>query len=275
MQSWYKELRQICLLTLGFQCCNCVSAAERKTLVANTLEYPPYEYTNDHGHASGLAIEIIDEVFKQIDNYNIRYEFYPWKRAVLHTQRGEADILFNAGVSDARKLWGNYANSVLINQTYVLFKRQDSNIAFKPDFSGFHQYSIAIKRGYLYGTGPFRQALDTGKFGAISISSSTQQSVKKLLHRRVDLFVGDYTPTMYAIRRAKLESVIDIVQDDTGNAVVLTWPTYLLFSKQTVPIELVQQVTQVLDEMKQSGRYQQIVERYTQGISMPQDAAPH
>lgn len=232
-------------------------------LVASTLHYPPYEYM-ENGVAKGIAVDLIREAFRRVGEEKVTFQFYPWKRAVYLTQHGHSDVLFNAGKNKARQEWGLYTDSVLIQQSYVLFKRADDDLSVSPDFSDSADKSIAVRRGYLYGSGSFRQALDSEKFSAVTLSDSTEQSVSQLLNGRVDLFVGDLLPVLYYLKQEGLEKEVDIVMDNGDAMEVLSWPTYLLFSKQRSSNEFVQRVSSAMDEMKADGTFQGISERYTQ-----------
>lgn len=235
-----------------------------RAILAATLDYPPYEYLED-GQPKGIAVEIIREAVKRTGVNEVVFEFFPWKRAVFLVESGQNDILFNAGKNQARQQWGYYVDSTLRLQKYVLFKKRSKNIEVNPDFSNVKDKSIAVRLGYLYGSGPFRHALDEEKFNYVILSNSTRQSVDLLLGDRVDFFVGDYLPVMHYIKENALYDRIDIVKEPVGrsdNLVVLTWPTYILFSNQKVSLKYVQEVEAAMNEMKADGFIDSVFEKY-------------
>jgi polar amino acid transport system substrate-binding protein len=242
--------------------------ADALKLRAATLEYPPYQFIVD-GKATGFSIDIINEISARLVDTHIEFNFYPWKRAVFSAQSGRSDLLFNAGKNKARQEWGKYTQSVLIEQEYVLFKRRDSNIEIMPDFSGASSYSIAVRAGYLYGSGKFRDALDNNSFLGIEYSESTAQSINMLLGQRVDVFVGDYLPVMHYIKANNLIEKIEIINDPTQVATYLTvleWPTYLLFNRQNISDSLVSRFDDTLMEMKRDGTYQKLYLKYRDSL---------
>lgn len=247
-----------------------------RALVAATLDYPPYEYLQD-GEAKGIAVDILREAARRTGVDEVIFNFYPWKRAVYSTRVGESDILFNAGKNQQRQRWGNYADSTLILQNYVLFKRKGEDIQVDPDFDNVDDLAIAIRAGYLYGSGAFRQALDSDKFDFVIHAESTRQNIDLLLSGRVDLFVGDYLPVIHYINTHGLADRIDIVTQPSATGehlVVLIWPTYLLFSKATVSHEYVEEITTAIEQMKADGFVSRIFDRYNNGEACPQpDAA--
>lgn len=241
---------------------------KNKRLIASTLEYPPYEFS-EGGVAKGIAIEIIREAVRRTGVDQVEFNFYPWKRAVLMARNGQADLLFNAGVNDERKVWGEYVKSTLILQRYVLFKRSNDHFQVTEKFDSVENITIAIRRGYLYGSGPFRQSLDNAMFSGVVYSNSTEQSINMLLKNRVDLFVGDWIPVMHYITNNHLSDKINIVSlptDYVKNFVVLTWPTHMLFSKKTVSHSYVQEVNAAMEQMKSEGFIDKIFRKYTNGL---------
>ena len=233
-------------------------------LRAVTLEYPPYEFV-DQDEPTGAAIEIVKEAVRRTGVNTISFEFHPWNWAVSMTQSGKSDLLFNAGKNRERARWGHYVDSTLILQKYYLFKNKDSQITVSKQFDNVQESSIAIRLGYLYGNGPFKQAIDDNRFGSVAYTYSTQQSVNLLLKNRVDFFVGDYAPVMHYLEKNGLLSEIDIVKQESSfdNLVVLEWPTYILFSKKNISKAYVEEVKNALNEMKTDGTYQSILDEFS------------
>ncbi|MCP4597582.1 ABC transporter substrate-binding protein [Neptuniibacter sp.] len=243
--------------------CSSAVAAEKnpEVILATTLHYPPYEYRED-GKPKGLAVDIVKEALHRVGVEQIEFRFFPWKRAVFVTEHGERDLLFNAGKNEPRKKWGYYVDSVLIQQSYVLFKRKTDQFGVKPDFSNVDDKDISIRAGYLYGSGAFRQALDSHRFHKVELANSTEQSVRQLLNERVDMFVGDLLPVMFYLQEKGLEDKIDIVLHQGERMEVLSWSTYLLFSKLRVSPEFVEQVRLAMEQMKADGTFDSIVSKY-------------
>jgi len=232
-------------------------------LQASTLDYPPYEYM-ENGQAKGIAVDIIKEAIKRSGDHSVEFSFYPWRRAVNSVEFGSSDILFNAGKNEARQVWGYYVESPLILQKYVLFKLKGDEVKVNANFDNVKSLAIAIRTGYLYGSGVFRKALDRGKFSYLVQSETTKQSIDLLLNKRVDMFVGDYLPVMHYIQKNGLDSEIDIVVEEQQYRplIVLTWPTYILFSKKRTDISYVHKIDRILNEMKQDGTYDMFFHKY-------------
>ena len=235
-----------------------------RPLKAATLDYPPYQYL-ENGEPKGIAVEIIQEALRRTGVSQVVFEFYPWNRSVYLVRSGNSDLLFNAGKNAARQQWGDYVESTLILQKYVLFKRKELTIQVNAQFDNVFNNNIAIRLGYLYGSGVFRQALEGGKFGEIFYSNSTKQSIDLLLGKRIDFFVGDYLPIMHFINKNNLMDRVDVVkesQDHSKNMEVLIWPTYILFSKKNIKNEYVNEVNSALQKMKADGYVERVLDKY-------------
>lgn len=254
----------IFLLIYSYPLHTFAKSSKPQSLTAATLEYPPYEYSVD-GQARGIAVEIIKEATRRTGVNQVSFNFYPWKRAVYSAQNGDSDMLFNAGKNEQRARWGQYSKSTLILQKYVLFKKRDTNIDINKDFSNVKPYSIAIRLGYLYGSGPFRQTIDNHRFASVELSHSTQQSINMLLGDRVDMLVGDYLPVMHYIKSNQLQNQIDIIKDSQhspNNRIVLTWPTYMLFNKKNIPNSYIEELDRAMEQMEEDGFIDAVFEKY-------------
>ncbi|MEH6632052.1 MAG: transporter substrate-binding domain-containing protein [Halopseudomonas aestusnigri] len=248
---------------------------ETARLKATTLHYPPYEY-EFNGVPTGIAVDILQEATRRAGLQGVDIKFFPWKRAVFSTETGKMDVLFNAGVNEARKKWGLYSKHTLIMQEYFLFTRRGENLATTLDFNNVQNKSIAVRRGYLYGSGPFKKAITTGNvFERVSPSESTEHSVRLLLGNRIDMFVGDFLPVMHYIINNDLTNKIELVKvsGSDNNLKVLVWPTYFLFSKQTVNEEFVNKFDRVLKKMIDDGTYKNIHDKYNAIYGSAQNAS--
>lgn len=270
----YRLLLQTLMVALW---CSTMSAyaqnlSKDHILKASTLEYPPYGYQIGR-KATGIAVEILREVVQRTQIKDVEIEYFPWKRAVFATQHGDKDVLFNAGKNDARQHWGHYSRHVLIPQKYFLFTRKGSNIKTNLEFNNVAPYKIAARAGYLYGTGPFKQALITPHiFMNVARTNSTEQSVNLLLNNRVDMFVGDFLPVMYYLKQHNLIDQVELVQhtDTKEDLVVLTWPTYFLFSKKNIPVSYVAEFDQAMEAVIADGTYKAIYDKYRQIYQIPE-----
>ena len=244
------------------------AAQDRRELHAVTLDYPPYQFI-ENGTVSGIAVEIIREAAKRTQIGRVNFSFYPWKRALLMTKMGKSDLVFNAGKNKRRQQWGHYVETTLINQQYVLFKRKQADISLNANLEKIQDLSITIRRGYLYGEGRFKNAIEKGAFKNILLSNSIKQSIAMLLSHKTDLIIGDYLPMIYYLKKHRLLDNKDIVKaaKRKKTKVKLFWPTYVVFSKKFMPKDYIKEFEQALRQMKNDGTYQAIFTQYTNALT--------
>lgn len=243
-----------------------------KVIKAVTLNYPPYEYL-ENNKPTGLAIDIIKEVVSRMGDSKVEFSFFPWGRSVLETKIGNQDILFNAGVSEERKRWGAYVETVLIEQQYMFFALKGSKFTVSDSLDNVSNLRLGTRMHYLYGDGVLKTALDKKHFKQVSAVNSIEQNVKMLLKDRVDLFVGDYLPVMYYLEKNCLLDRVRIIkkQETKSNLVVLHWNTHLLVSKKSPMFKEVGTINKVLLDMKKDGTFFKISQPYYQFSKSQQD----
>ncbi|WP_419904219.1 substrate-binding periplasmic protein [Kiloniella sp.] len=263
--NWFSRIPVLALLTIiGTGVNQGFALDEKENLKATTLHYPPYEF-EFNGIPAGIAVDILQEATRRVGLSGVDITFFPWKRAVFATETGKMDVLFNAGVNEARKKWGLYSKHTLIMQEYFLFTRRGENIATTMNFDNVADKNIAVRRGYLYGSGPFKRAITTDNaFQRVALSESTENSVRLLLGNRIDMFVGDYLPVMHYIINNDLTNKIELVKVSGSDEKlkVLVWPTYFLFSKLSVDKEFVTRFDSILKQMIEDGTYKKIHDKY-------------
>lgn len=187
----------------------------------------------------------------------------PWKRAQKETEDGEADGCFNTGRTEWRREWAYFNDEILFTERYVLFVLKDSSISVPRDMDDVGHLRVGIQRGYTYG-GAFQKALDEKRFKAVEEVGTIELNIKKLIHGRIDFFVGDRIPTFYYLDEAGVRDKVFIIKGDStgGELTISTWPTYVAFSKTTVSSEYVKKFNDALLQIKQDGTYERIFEKY-------------
>jgi polar amino acid transport system substrate-binding protein len=155
------------------------AAAETLRLVADP--WPPF--TGKHLPHHGLATDLVATALSRA-GYATRYFEVPWERAIRGLQRSDYDVLVDAWFSEERAVFGHFSQPYLINRIRFL-QRKGAGITFE-QLSDLHPYSIAVVRGYAYGTS-FDQDTQLRKVSVTDFSIAA-----RMLHaRRVQLTLED------------------------------------------------------------------------------------
>lgn len=229
-------------------------------LLMLTLENPPLAYTDDDGSVTGVLVQSIREAVRRT-GYEVEFRIDPWKRVLREVAEGHADAAFNAGVTEERKSWGMYGDSVLIDETYVFFSRGPRSLSRTLEEAA--QLRVGIQLGYYYGE-RFDQMLKEQPFQSVEINQTIPRNLRLLGARRTDVFIGDLLPTLYYIKKLGLEDEIFIVEERESGLplVVSTSATYVAFSRRRVDPGYVRTFDKALQSVKADNTFGTILENY-------------
>lgn len=238
-------------------------------------EWAPFEYTKD-GVVQGLDAEVLKKIFARLQlPYAIK--LYPWSRAKLMGERGQADFLISVSYKKSRERFlhytedqrefarsGTWPRNYLWNSEYVFFCRKALLPALR--YESYAQiredgYRVGLVRDYSYNPA-FRKA-GLGDFTADDISSGFQL----LAEGKYDLFPADRTVGKAAVQALDLQDQITFLPK------VMFAKPYLLPACRHAPRpglpELMQAIYDELDRMRRSGEYDRIRQRALTGTDKP------
>ncbi|MND66479.1 ABC transporter arginine-binding protein 1 precursor [compost metagenome] len=121
------------------------ASAEQLRMAANL--WPPF--TDARLTGNGLAAELVSTALKRA-GHTTEYVEVPWARALRGLQEGDYDLLVSAWYNDERARYGLFSKPYLTNRILFL-KRKDGPVAYSV-LADLRAYSIAVGRGYRYGT---------------------------------------------------------------------------------------------------------------------------
>ncbi len=260
MRSLFKFIDILLILTSLF---STTTIYAKKVILAATLDFPPYEY-RENNQEKGIAIDVIKEIVSRLADYDIKFYFYPWGRAKDRVKKGHNDILFNSGDYKSRRAWAHVIKTPIINEKYVFFVKKESSIRLDENLNDTHKLSIGIRDHFSYGTGVFKKSLLEKKYKSIQKVEKTEQLFQMLMSERIDLFIGNYSTIMHYLKENCLLSKVRVLKnnDQSDNLVILNWPTYILVSKKTKHLNLVEDFSKTLRNVKNDGTYKKIEDSY-------------
>ncbi len=169
------------LLLIGL-CARQALSSEPLQLV--TLDYPPYEYS-ENGEIKGLAVNVIREVFRRLD-YKIEIISLPWARSLKLVERGQADAIFTAYRTPEREQFLDYSNEVLMPQEVSLFTRKSFPVHQSSELLSLGKYHFGARIGVSYGE-KFDRAVENGTLENIHRVPDGDALIKLMLSSRVDI----------------------------------------------------------------------------------------
>jgi len=228
--------------------------AQAKTLRLVTLEYPPYEYTED-GQLKGLAVEVIKRTFMEMQQ-PITIEVLPWARAMRYIKDGTRDAVFTAFKNPERERFADFSKQVLMQQAVSLFVRKDSQIEYDGDLNKLKQYSLGVVRKISYGL-ILDTAIKDNTFRRVEEANEGTQNFGLLLNQRVDMVASTKFGGYHILRQLKRKNDVKELPVSIQNL-----PSYIAFSKVRKLTKIRDEFDSALIRLKASGEYQKIIDDY-------------
>lgn len=230
-----------------------------KTLELVTLQYPPYEY-QENGKNKGIVVEIINEVFKRMDQ-PINITLYPWARALNMVKTGKADAIFTAFKNNEREVFADYSKEVLMPQTISLFSLKNKNIMFNGNLESIKDLSIGVVHKVSYGK-LFDEARKSKIISRPVTSYTGEKNLKRLLNNDLDLLISNtYGGVDILCKLGKLDEVNILTPP------IESIPSYIAFSKLKKLTDIRDKFDIILAKMKKDGSYDKILKTYKNCLS--------
>ncbi len=220
-----------------------------------TLEYPPYEYT-ENGQMKGLAVDVIREAFKLM-GHQVTMVAYPWARSQKLFEDGDVDGIFTFFKTPAREAYTLFGKQAVVTQPMALWVRKDSSIEFDGDLSKLKPYMFGVVNQTSYG-----ERFDTAvKDGLLRTdpANSMENCIDKLVAGRFDIWVSNRYGAIHEFKRTgKLAAVKELKPP------IQEIPAYVGFSKKRNHTALRDAFDKALITLKQNGTYDKLLKQYAE-----------
>ncbi|SMF54540.1 amino acid ABC transporter substrate-binding protein, PAAT family [Pseudobacteriovorax antillogorgiicola] len=224
--------------------------AHSETITLGNGEWDPYQSSTMDGF--GYASKIVTEAFKK-EGIDVKYNFYPWARALDSASKGKVAGTFLWGYKKEREKHFLYSEPIL-DVSYVFFYLAERKFDWKK-IDDLKDKRIGTTIKYSYGEA-FDKARAKGIFEADD-SNSDETNFKKLLAGRVDIIPNDLDAGLSILRRNHKDEIKRVSYHEKP---VRNTPHYLLISRKHPRAEyLLAAFNKGLAALKKSGRYQEII----------------
>lgn len=147
-----------------------------------THEQAPYGSTGPDGSFDGIAVRVVQCVFKRLGR-PLKIEVYPWQRAQLLAQSGAVDGFFPATIKAERLQWAS-ASEVIAEQKWVWYLRADSS--WDPLSDTFKQHA---RVGAHLGSNRLKLLEEQG-YQVVIRPATDDQLLKAFMKGRADAILG-------------------------------------------------------------------------------------
>lgn len=229
--------------------------ARAEVIQITTENLPPYSY-QEQGVLKGLSTEVVQAVMAELHmDYEIR--LYPWARALMLAQTQENTLIYSIGRNASREQQFKWVG-VVAPVDFYLFSTNTAAINSIQQLDDAKAYKIGtvindVREQYLLQNG-FEKNIN------IFPTSSYETNFRKLQVGRIDLWAMSEISAYHIVRQAGLKPA-DTLHKSYHFTEFSTEGYYMAFGLKT-PDEIVERFRQALQRVKDSGLYQQILNKY-------------
>ncbi len=214
-------------------------------------EYPPYSYQQE-GKARGLFIDLVRNIQEMLDEEPSGVTFYPWARGYKRLEYGSGDILMPMCMTPERSLKFKFVGPVFWDDIYF-YRRKGSGVELDNVDDARKVHMITVTRDDI-----LHQNLVSMGYTNLDLSASTKCDFMKLIRGRADLVPMGRKVISYFF---KCNPELDLNKVERVGPSVFFTTNYIAFAKH-VPDEVVRKWQIAFDELKASGKWQKIVDKY-------------
>jgi polar amino acid transport system substrate-binding protein len=220
--------------------------------------WEPYQYIGLKQQASGLDIEIVQAVASRM-NCTLVTQHGVWHELLGQLKQGQLDLVLGASKTDRREQFALFSDPYRAEQFQLFIRKEDAD---KFPFGSVAEmvaakHKVGLISDYYYDEQISALYSDELMRSQFIESSMSEQNIAVLLDDQVDAVLEDSLVGAAIIRRKGLEQQVIPHQVKLNET-----PVYVMFSKATVQPEQVSLFNQALQQLKDSGDYQQILSKY-------------
>lgn len=220
--------------------------------------WEPYQYVGLEQQASGLDIEIIQAVAGRM-NCTLVMQHGTWQDLLGQFRQGQLDLLLGASKTISREAFALFSEPYRAEQFQLFVRKED---AAKYNFDSVAEmvaakHKVGLISDYYYGQQISALYSDELMRPQFVESTMSEQNIAVLLDEQVDAVLEDSYVGAAIIRRKGLEQ-----QVQSHSITLPETPIYVMFSKSTVLPAQVSSFNQALQQLKDSGDYQQLLSKY-------------
>lgn len=225
-------------------------------LKVRVADFRPQYYQDAQGQWKGVAVEIVQALFKEAD-CEINFVIAPWKRALYLMEHGGIDVLLNMSWTQERERYTDYIGPMLDENQMMIVKTDfHYKIDHLDDIKNLPK-RIGIQRGVYYG-GAFMNKLRTDQqfFDQFEYGQRDSNSDKLIKGRILGMIHNQYTAA-YRIERFFVKG--DFKQHPF---IFHSNDVYFGFSKKGVSAALRKKFEQAFSRLSAKGVLEEIALKY-------------
>ena len=222
--------------------------------------WEPYQYLSVENQVRGLEIDLVGAIAKEA-GCELNFVQKNWMNLLNGIRNGSIDLLGGATKTEAREQFAYFSDNYR-SESFILYVRTGesekySGKSLKELLS--EGFKLGVTQDYIYGE-QVSKLQDDPALGANFVSvPTTEVNYFNLIQNNINGFLEDPFVAAYTIRRKGLQDEIQ-----THPLEIHSGDVSIMFSKKSVSEETVNAFNAALAKLKQDGRYQKILNKYSQ-----------
>ncbi|WP_141734421.1 substrate-binding periplasmic protein [Oligoflexus tunisiensis] len=232
----------------------------KEPVIINDPEWPPYFFAGRPDNPPGMMKEVLTQCFTRLQ-IPFEFKFQPIERMQVGIEQGTVDINIFSYKEEREKVV-DFGKDVMYTSGYRPVIRADSNITIKgiPDFE---PYRLGHTIGLRYSKEFYDYILKRKAARRLDESSKEEFNIRKLVAKRIDIFVSTDSTTLYVARRIGLIDKIKLLDYYIQKA-----DYFIAISKKSPRIPdrkvFIGQLEGCIRDLRKSGEICGIYEKYDQ-----------
>ncbi|WP_290771001.1 transporter substrate-binding domain-containing protein [Anaerofustis sp.] len=238
-------------LVLGFAGCGAkddAGSGEKTYIIATDTAFAPFEFTDEEDNFTGIDVDILSAIAKD-QGFDYELQSLGFKAAVAALESGQADaVIAGMSITDERKEKYDFSQAYYDSGVVMAIKADDSTIKGYEDLQG---KSVAVKTGTEGAT--FAESIKD-KYGfELKYFEDSPKMYEDVKTGNTVACFEDYPVMGYGISQGNgLKMVTDMEKGSSYGFAVLK-------GKNS---ELIKMFDEGLKNIKASGEYQKILDKY-------------
>ena len=252
---------------------SCDDSLDKKVLRGGWYLWEPYQFnrlTAGGYNLVGMDIELVKNIAHLV-GVSIDTEQVSWQQHQQDLKDGTRDIASGATYTDARAEYVYFSVPYRYEENSLfMMNNSDKELNFK-SISEFlaqvrlQNFVLGITKGFIYADPQINLFIkDEANNDIIVAYDNDVAALHGLIHGEIDGFISDRIVGAAAILTQKVNSHIEEVQLN------IKTPIHLMFSKKSVPIELVDRFNTEIKKFSNSDEYKKIVKTYLYPVMLMQ-----
>ena len=215
-----------------------------------TEDFAPFGFI-ENDNLTGLSVEIVREILK-LTSLPDNIQVHPWARVYREAQQGPNKIVFSMARNPDREKQFKWVGPLIADKIFF-YKRKDSNTHIDTMEDAKAVNKIMLTRDF-----PEHKHLLSRGFTNLTLTVRPIQTFKMLIAQRGNLVPMGELAALNTIREADIDPALI----ERTNVKLFETKLYIAFSKDISDSE-VYKWQQALDQLKTSGKYEEILKKYT------------